>query len=453
MLLLPPPIEPGAFDLRIARPQAGPGRQIAIRATGSDGRLIAREEMSIASGETLASHRMRLPAEMRNRIARLDIEGQSSAGAAILLDEGWRQRPVGLVGQEEASATQPLLGDLFYLERALAPFAELHRGSIDTLVQSKLAVLVLADVGTLSDAELQKLKVWVEKGGVLLRFAGNWLAQKPDDLLPVQLRGGDRAHGRRHVLGAAATLRPSRSRARSPGSPVPTDVRGAAAGAGGARHRSRRQDLGAADRRHAAGHRRSAAAMAGSCWCTPRPMPTGRTWRSPASSCRCCSGWSRLSQGVADAESAEALPPIADAGRLRPALSTPPAAAIAATVKDDRGRRHQPAPSARLLRPGDTERAFNLGRDDQAQLKPLAALPAGMVADGLCARPRRSTSSPGCWRRRWRCWPSTSSISLACCAACCGRGGSLRDCGRALLVLFLAAGQRRRRRTPPTSSR
>ena len=195
LLLLPPPIEPGAFELRVARPEGGPARRIAIRASGPDGRLIAREEMTIATGETLSKHRMRLPAEMRNRIARLDIEGQSSAGAAILLDEGWRQRPIGLVGQEEASATQPLLGDLFYLERALAPFAELHRGSIDTLVQSKQAVIVLADVGTLSESDLQKLKIWVDKGGVLLRFAGNWLAQKPDELLPVQLRGTERAMG------------------------------------------------------------------------------------------------------------------------------------------------------------------------------------------------------------------------------------------------------------------
>ncbi|HEY7689017.1 MAG TPA: BatA domain-containing protein, partial [Dongiaceae bacterium] len=224
LLMLPPPIEPGAFELRIARPEGGPARRIAIRATGSDGRLIAREEMTIGAGETLSKHRMRLPAEMRNRIARLDIEGQSSAGAAILLDEGWRQRPVGLVGQEEASATQPLLGDIFYLERAMAPFAELHRGNIDQLVQSKLAVLVLADVGTLSEVELQKLTVWVENGGVLLRFAGNWLAQKPDGLLPVQLRGTDRAMGGAMSWSEPLTLAAFPQHSPFAGLPVPEDV-------------------------------------------------------------------------------------------------------------------------------------------------------------------------------------------------------------------------------------
>ena len=192
-----------------------------LRATGPDGRLIAREEMTIGAGETLATHRMRLPAEMRNRIARLDIEGQSSAGAAILLDEGWRapDRP----GRPEKPAPrQPLLGDLFYLERALAPFAELHRGRIDTLEQSKQAVIVLADVGTLAESDLQKLKIWVDKGGVLLRFAGNWLAQKPDELLPVQLRRGDRTMGGALSWSEPLTLSPFPQSARSPGLPCPT---------------------------------------------------------------------------------------------------------------------------------------------------------------------------------------------------------------------------------------
>src|SRR5262245_47838135 len=58
LLLLPPPIEPGAFELRVARPEGGPARRIAIRATGPDGRLIAREEMTIGTDETLAKHRM-----------------------------------------------------------------------------------------------------------------------------------------------------------------------------------------------------------------------------------------------------------------------------------------------------------------------------------------------------------------------------------------------------------
>ena len=379
LLLLPPPIEPGAFELRVARPEGGPARRIAIRATGPDGRLIAREEMTIGADETLAKHRMRLPAEMRNRIARLDIEGQSSAGAAILLDEGWRQRPIGLVGQEEASATQPLLGDLFYLERALAPFAELHRGSIDTLVQSKQAVIVLADVGTLSESDLQKLKIWVDKGGVLLRFAGNWLAQKPDELLPVQLRGTDRAMGGAMSWSEPLTLSAFPQQSPFAGLAVPDDVV------------VRRQvlaepDINLGDKtwaRLSDGTPLVTGARRGDGWVVLVHTTANADWSTLALSGLFVQMLQRLiglSQGVADTESAEAIPPLQTLDGLG-RLGTPPAAAVAITAKDIEAGiispRHPPGYYGR----GDTKRALNLSATIK-ELKPLPTLPLSMLQTG-----------------------------------------------------------------------
>ena len=58
-----------------------------------------------------ATARIDLPSEMRNRIARLEIEGESSAGAVMLLDERWRRRPVGLIasGPMEDQMTTPFI--------------------------------------------------------------------------------------------------------------------------------------------------------------------------------------------------------------------------------------------------------------------------------------------------------------------------------------------------------
>jgi hypothetical protein len=54
---------------------------------------------------------------------------------------------------------------------------------------------VMADVGTVPAEQTELLSKWIERGGVLVRFAGPRLAAAEDTLLPVTLRQGDRALG------------------------------------------------------------------------------------------------------------------------------------------------------------------------------------------------------------------------------------------------------------------
>ena len=56
-------------------------------------------------------------------------------------------------------------------------------------------MLVLADIGTLSGEVRERVQQWVERGGVLVRFAGPRLEKGGDDLLPVPLRLGGRTLG------------------------------------------------------------------------------------------------------------------------------------------------------------------------------------------------------------------------------------------------------------------
>jgi hypothetical protein len=143
-----------------------------------------------------------LPVELRNDIARLEISGERSAGAAQLLDKRWRRRAIGIVSGATSDTAQPLLAPTFYLTRALAPFADVRLGergapqqAITQFLDQKLPMIVLADVGTLSAEIRERLSAWIEQGGVLVRFAGPRLAQGDDDLVPVKLRRGGRSLG------------------------------------------------------------------------------------------------------------------------------------------------------------------------------------------------------------------------------------------------------------------
>ena len=71
-------------------------------------------------------------------------------------------------------SAQPLLASTYYLTRALGPFADVRladRGSpaqaVSQFIEQRLPMLILADVGNVSEARDQ-LTHWIEEGGVLV---------------------------------------------------------------------------------------------------------------------------------------------------------------------------------------------------------------------------------------------------------------------------------------------
>jgi Domain of unknown function (DUF4159)/Aerotolerance regulator N-terminal len=218
--------DPKAQDLTVtlrSLPVPAP-RLFQVRASGEDGRILARQEATIESGAKEAEVRLAMPSELRNRLARIEVEGDQSAGSVLLIDERWRRRPVGIVAAAN-SRGQPLLGENYYLERALAPFTEIRRGNATDLIKRELAVLIFADSGPDSPAEESAIGKWIEGGGLLLRFAGPHLAAQGDNLLPVRLRHG----GGRTIGGALSWEQPARLAPFTPDSPfaglsIPDDV-------------------------------------------------------------------------------------------------------------------------------------------------------------------------------------------------------------------------------------
>jgi len=174
--------------------------QGVVDALDSRGRVFASAPFEFgANGKAHAQ--FDLPVELRNDVSLLRIRGENSAGAVALLDAQTRVRRVAVIGGDAANPAQPLLSSTYYIEKALAPFAQVRvarPGEIDPIgaaLSERPRVVALADVGLPPGESFEALTKFVEEGGVLLRFAGPRLANAADALTPVRLRRNGRVLG------------------------------------------------------------------------------------------------------------------------------------------------------------------------------------------------------------------------------------------------------------------
>ncbi len=193
-----------ALSVTLTRLDGGPARRLPLTAHDSRGRPIATGMADFTAGATTTTGTVTAPFELRNDFARLTVDGLANAGGTYLLDDGFRRRRVAFLSGEVLNASQPLLSPLHYINRALAPYADLIQPSvadlssaIPELLEQKPSVLIMADIGRLPEGVQDEVKRWIEAGGMLIRFAGPRLAAAPadDPLVPVMLRKGERALG------------------------------------------------------------------------------------------------------------------------------------------------------------------------------------------------------------------------------------------------------------------
>ena len=165
------------------------------QAIAGNGRILAEQPIDFAGSNTVSA-KLVLPVELRNEIQSITISGQNHAGAKQLLDDRWRRKSIAIQSGVALEAAQPLLSPLHYVTRALEPYGEIQEpnnaGELKAALDAGLSMLVLADIGNINQPTHDAILPWIEKGGVLLRFAGPHLAATNDDLLSVKLREGDR---------------------------------------------------------------------------------------------------------------------------------------------------------------------------------------------------------------------------------------------------------------------
>jgi hypothetical protein len=191
----------GVLQANVIR-TGGPIREGFVQAYSVRGQRLGDAPFKLGVGDTTGAATFTLPLELRNQVTRVEIASERSAGAVQLLDARSQWNRIGMLSGESREQAQPLLAQLYFIQKALAPFAELLvpkdsnlTQGLDEVIKQNASVIMLADIGTLEGEAKTKVEAWVKKGGVLVRFAGTRLEKGGDDLLPVTLRMGGRTLG------------------------------------------------------------------------------------------------------------------------------------------------------------------------------------------------------------------------------------------------------------------
>lgn len=206
LLLRPDSLAQASQSVAVSRPATATPWPADIVATGPSSEVLGRFPIPADAEGREVVVELDLPLDLRNRIARLELAGNHGIGGVLLFDESWRRRTVGIAGEPQAASEQPLLAEPYFVERAVRPYAEIRRGRIAELVEGPLSLMVVTDRGRFDAAEEAALTPWIERGGILVRFAGPRLAEAGgnevvleesdvDGLLPVRLRSGGRQLG------------------------------------------------------------------------------------------------------------------------------------------------------------------------------------------------------------------------------------------------------------------
>jgi hypothetical protein len=232
--LKPVQIKDGALQITAVRSTATDAATVTVTAIGLDPagveRELARIEATFEAGANTAKVALSLPPELRNRISRFTIQGVHSAGAVTLADDGLRRREVALIAPHDTQEGLQLLSPLHYLKQALDPTADLIKGGLEDVLPANPDVIILADVAKLTEDQKAGLVEWVEKGGLLVRFAGMRMAasdlsrREEDVLMPVRLRAGGRTVGGAMSWGEPKALQPFPENSPFYGLQIPDDV-------------------------------------------------------------------------------------------------------------------------------------------------------------------------------------------------------------------------------------
>ncbi|KEC54686.1 DUF4159 domain-containing protein [Bartonella koehlerae] len=194
----------GRLAAHVIRTTTQGEKEVVLSLYDLNNKPLGRFTSNFHEGEITALVPFNLPLELRNDIAWIKIENHAHAAATFLIDSHNRINRVALLSPSVNEMTQPLLSPFYYITKALQNHAQVITAGgkelsvdIDHLLKQNPSVFIMGDVVNMSEEAEKKLSDFIDKGGTLIRFAGENLSatEHHDTLLPVPLRPGKRLFG------------------------------------------------------------------------------------------------------------------------------------------------------------------------------------------------------------------------------------------------------------------
>ncbi|WP_120495308.1 DUF4159 domain-containing protein [Kiloniella sp. EL199] len=187
-------VKPESNGLRvsIARGFTGPENQERIAALSEQNEVLASEKIVFDQEEKSVSTTLTMPNELYNKVQKVIVVGKNTAATTFLLDQSNYRFPVGILTAAGQEDNKSLLGEHYYLQRALSLFTDVRYGSVKELLSRELSAIVVTDKESIPQSDRETLSEWINQGGLLLRFSGPNLAETRDNFISVPLRSGYR---------------------------------------------------------------------------------------------------------------------------------------------------------------------------------------------------------------------------------------------------------------------
>ncbi len=188
---------PSGFHVRLnSAPQDSP-HIIHIQFLDEKGQVLHRNKITLAAKQTDKEVDISLPAELKHQAVRLQVQGQVTPAGQYLLDEKWRDHPVGII--KNLGVNKSLLEPAYYVRKSLIPYTTLREADLNTLLNRETSLIFDVTFTTFTQNEQKRLTHWIEKGGLFIRFAGEEAArqtkEQSDPLMPVKIMAGERSFG------------------------------------------------------------------------------------------------------------------------------------------------------------------------------------------------------------------------------------------------------------------